>query len=100
MTIAATHQDEVQTVTTSAPAIVAVQLMTTSAADGVTVDGNFAIHFPEIQSIFITASAEVTAGQFSLTYTSVAADAGGSLVSTAETTACLDWNAAAEDVRH
>ena len=98
MTIAATHQDEVQTVTTVAPAIVGVQLMTTSAAAGVTINGNFALHFPEIQTVTLAAPAAVTAGSFSLTYTSWAADGSGVLVSAAEPTACLDWDAKAEDV--
>lgn len=97
MTIAATHQDEVQSITTAAPAIVGVQLMTTSADEGTIVAGNFALQFPEIQTVTLSAPA-ATEGTFTLTYTSWAADGGGVLVSTPETTACLDWNAAAVDV--
>ena len=99
MTIAATHQDEVQNITTAAPAIVGVQLMTTSADEGTIVTGNLALQFPEIQTLTLSAPAEVTAGAFSLTYTSMAADGAGGLTSTAATTTpCLDWNAAAADV--
>lgn len=98
MTLAATHQDEVQNITTAAPAIVGVQLMTTSADEGTTVTGNFALHFPEIQTLTLSAPAVVTAGTFSLEYTSRAANGAGGLTSTAETTTCLDWNAAAGDV--
>lgn len=99
VTVAATHQDEVQTITTAAPAIVGVQLMTTSADEGDTVDGNFALQFPEIQTVTLSSSAEVTQGNFSLTYTSMwANDSTGDLSSTSETTACIDWNAGAEDV--
>lgn len=99
VTIAATHQDEVQTITTAAPAIVGVQLMTTSADEGDTVEGHFALQFPEIQTVTLFSTAEVTRGNFSLTYTSMwADDSTGALSSTAETTACIDWNAGAEDV--
>lgn len=98
MTIAATHQDEVQTITTVAPAIVGVQLMTTSADEGTTVAGNFALQFPEIQTLTLSASAEVTTGTFSLTYTKETV-VGGVLTQTPETTnPCLDWNAEAQDV--
>lgn len=51
VTIAATHQDEVQIITTAAPAIVGVQLMSTSADEGETVAGNFALQFPERQLV-------------------------------------------------
>lgn len=99
MTVAATHKDEVQTITTAAPAIVGVQLMATSADEGDTVEGKFALQFPEIQTVTLFASAEVTEGNFSLTYTSMwANDSEGALSSAAETTACIDWNAGAEDV--
>lgn len=98
VTIAATHQDEVQTITTAAPAIVGVQLMTTSADQGTTVAGNFALQFPEIQTLTLSASAKVTTGTFSLTYTSMSADGSGSLDSAVEITTCLDWNADAEAV--
>lgn len=53
MTLAASHQDEVQTVTTTAPAIVGVQLLSTSADEGATVVGNFALHFPERQRVSV-----------------------------------------------
>lgn len=97
LTIAATHHDEVQSITTAAPAIVGVQLLTTSADEGTTVDGNFALHFPEIQTVTLSAPGEVTAGKFTLTYTSMLT--GGSGTITAETTTtCLDWNAEAQDV--
>lgn len=45
----ARHRDEVQVVTTAAPNIVAVQLLSTSSDDGVTVGGNMALQFPERQ---------------------------------------------------
>lgn len=51
VTIAATHQDEVQIITTAAPAIVGVQLMSTSADEGETVAGNFSLQFPERQLV-------------------------------------------------
>lgn len=99
MTIAATHQDEVQTITTVAPAIVGVQLMTTSADEGTTVAGNFALQFPEIQTLTLSASAEVTTGTFSLTYTKETVGGGAPTPTpTTETTPCLDWNAEAQDV--
>lgn len=97
--MAATHQDEVQVITTAAPVIVGVQLMTTSADEGDTVEGHFALQFPEIQTVTLFSSAEVTSGNFSLTYTAVwANDSTGVLSSDSETTACIDWNAEAEDV--
>lgn len=92
MTIAATHRDEVQTITTAAPAIVGVQLMTTSADEGTTVAGNFALQFPEIQTVTLSATAEVTAGKFKLTYTS------GLTPAVVYSTDCLGWNAEAQDV--
>lgn len=100
VTIAATHQDEVQTITTAVPAIVGVQLMTTSADEGATVAGNFALQFPEIQTITLSAPAAVTDGTFSLTYTSksAAADGSNTLDSLDETTTCLGWNAEAIEV--
>lgn len=100
VTIAATHRDEVQTITTAAPAIVSVQLMTTSADEGTTVTGNFALQFPEIQTLTLSAPAAVTSGTFSLTYTSKLADGTGGLTfGTTETiTTCLDWHAEAQDV--
>lgn len=51
ITVAASHVDEVQTILTAAPAIVGVQLLTTSANEGTSVSGNFAIQFPEIQTV-------------------------------------------------
>ena len=100
VTIAATHRDEVQTITTAAPAIVGVQLMTTSADEGTTVTGNFALQFPEVQTLTLSAPAAVTSGTFSLTYTSKLADGSGGLNSgtTATTSPCLDWHAEAQDV--
>lgn len=51
VTVGARHRDEVQVVTTAAPNIVAVQLLSTSSDDGVTVGGNMALQFPEIQRV-------------------------------------------------
>lgn len=51
MTIAATHKDEVQIITTTAPVIVGVQLMSTSADEGETVAGNYSLQFPEKQLV-------------------------------------------------
>lgn len=51
VTIAATHQDEVQIITTAAPVIVGVQLMSTAADEGETVAGNFSLQFPEKQLV-------------------------------------------------
>lgn len=51
MTIGATHQDEVQIITTSAPAIVGVKLVSTSADEGEVVSGSFALQFPEKQMV-------------------------------------------------
>ncbi|CAM9781141.1 unnamed protein product, partial [Ectocarpus sp. 13 AM-2016] len=86
VTVAATHQDEVQIITTAAPVIVGVQLMTTSADEGDTVEGDFALQFPEIQTVTLFSSAEVTSGNFSLTYTAVwANDSTGVLSSDSET---------------
>lgn len=51
MTVAASHEDEVQVITTSAPKIVSVQLLTTSANEGEAVTGHFGLHFPEKQKV-------------------------------------------------
>lgn len=61
--------------------------------------------FPVASSLLCTqvtlySSAAVTSGNYSLTYTrNWANDTTGVLNSDAETTACLDWNADADEVR-
>eukprot|EP00937_MAST-01D_sp_MAST-1D-sp2_P001211 g1211.t1 len=66
VTAAATHIDEVQMITTSARSAPEVQMITTTAQEYHAIAGKFALRFPEIRTISLTASSEITSGQITV----------------------------------
>ncbi len=89
-----TYVPEVQSITTSAPRIVDVQLIEASSVNP------FGLFFPEIQRLTVSSISSITGGEFSLSYTTFTpiGGIGGSLVQTTETTSCLNWDVTAEEV--
>lgn len=102
ITTSATHVDEVQIVTTGADYIPEVQEVTISAPEGVTIDGNFSLRFPEVQVIKVTAGSTIVAGAFKLNFTAVdfntnnGYDSNG-LAYTTQVTACIPFDATADE---
>ncbi|KAL9190302.1 hypothetical protein ACHAXT_007513 [Thalassiosira profunda] len=103
VTIAATHQKEVQSVATSAIAIPEVQEITLEGTEGSDMSTYlFSLRNPEVQVVKWASGSPVTAGSFFLKLRYVdraASDLAGSVVYKEMKTPCIEFDAAAEDVK-
>ena len=99
LTLAATHVDEVQVFTATADEIFETQEVTIEAAYGQVVAGNFSVYFPDADVVAFEALATVTRGAWALNLTLPRANNDkGPMIYDNFTTACIPWNAPAEDV--
>jgi len=94
--LGAANIHEIQSVTTSATAISAIQeiILTTPAYSQST--GFFALRFPEIQTITMTATSTISKGSFQLRYSYYAFNNSMALLE--DTSACIPYSASAADV--
>jgi hypothetical protein len=85
--------DEVQTIQTSADFVPEVQLVRTSADEGATLtNGNFALRWPEIQTIRISSENSITGGTFALSIQDTTKFSSNSQSTATATTICMDWD--------
>lgn len=101
--VAASHQLEIQTVTTSATPFSEVQLVDVTSPEGFVVSGNFALRVPEVQQLQVRATGStVLTGFVKLTYIQKAYGYGGTVANTGQTSVtgstCISVTASASDV--
>lgn len=102
--LAATHQKEVQTITTSAISIPEVQEITLEGTEDSDMNSYlFSLRYPEIQVVKWSAGSPVTSGSFflKLRYADMMnSNLSGSLVYNEMKSACIPFDATAEEVKH
>ena len=96
MTVAGTHVDEVQRITSVADELAEVQQVIITAPELGEIEGNFSVRFPEVQVITVVADSAISSGAYRLNLTFPSLDNWYSVLAYDNAfTTCVAWDATA-----